>query len=481
MIAGTLRPTPRWLRGAVLVALTAVVAPGAEARPRGVHGGADATVEERQGGPPVMAIVSLQSQGVTVYDADGRIMHAPVSSGQRGRETPSGVFAVIEKEVAHYSNLYDDAFMPHMQRITWSGIALHGGPLPGHAASHGCIRLPYGFAEHLFGETKVGMRVIVAPSDVEPVDIVHPALSLAKPGAHEEAAARSAAAAEDVHKAEQAKRAVVTAARDADREAAKATGPVRAAERAKSGAAARLAAAERLVAHAAEDDAEHAAAVKDKAQADADAADTALAAARADQQQKADAATAAHQAISDAETRRGEAADAAHKAKRELEPASVFISRKTQRLYVRQGFQPVLDVPVAIRDADHPIGTHVFTALAGDGGDLRWNAVSLKSSSGVESPAAKEALDRIAIPAEVLDRLGGMVSPRSSVIVSDEAMSEETAKGTDFIVVMSNEPQGGIRFRRHGSGTVVARHEPQRQVPPFFLQQQQSYRPPFSW
>ena len=99
-----------------------------------------------------------------------------MSSGQKGRETPAGVFSIIEKEAEHYSNLYDDAFMPHMERLTWSGIALHGGVLPGHPASHGCIRLPYEFAERLFGVSTLGMRVIVAPADAEPVAIAHPAL-----------------------------------------------------------------------------------------------------------------------------------------------------------------------------------------------------------------------------------------------------------------------------------------------------------------
>jgi lipoprotein-anchoring transpeptidase ErfK/SrfK len=94
-----------------------------------------------------MAIVSLRSQRITVYDSKGWILRAPVSSGTKGRETPAGIFSVIQKVEEHYSNLYDDAFMPHMQRITWSGIALHGGVLPGRPASHGCIRLPFDFAE----------------------------------------------------------------------------------------------------------------------------------------------------------------------------------------------------------------------------------------------------------------------------------------------------------------------------------------------
>ena len=117
----------------------------------------------RESGPPIMAIVSLKSQHVTIYDADGWIMRAPVSSGQKGRETPAGVFSVIQKDADHHSNLYDDASMPHMERITWSGIALHGGPLPGHAASHGCVRMPFPFAEKLFDKTRLGMRVIIAP------------------------------------------------------------------------------------------------------------------------------------------------------------------------------------------------------------------------------------------------------------------------------------------------------------------------------
>src|ERR1700751_4625873 len=104
------------------------------------------SVQTRGAGAPIMAIVSLRDQRITGFDVQGWILRAPVSSGQRGRETPAGIFAVIQKDAEHHSNLYDDAYMPNMQRITWSGIALHGGLLPGHPASHGCIRLPYDFA-----------------------------------------------------------------------------------------------------------------------------------------------------------------------------------------------------------------------------------------------------------------------------------------------------------------------------------------------
>src|SRR5262249_45075900 len=132
------------------------------------------SVESRTAGDPIMAIVSLRSQRITVYDAEGWILRAPVSSGQKGRETPAGIFSVLQKDAEHYSNLYEDGYMPHMQRLTWSGIALHGGSLPGYPASHGCVRMPFAFAARLFDTTPLGMRVIVAPADAAPVEIAHP-------------------------------------------------------------------------------------------------------------------------------------------------------------------------------------------------------------------------------------------------------------------------------------------------------------------
>ena len=113
----------------------------------------ESIIESRTAGEPIMAIVSLSNQRITVYDANGWILRASVSSGQKGRETPAGIFSVIQKEAEHYSNLYEDGYMPHMQRITWSGIALHGGLLPGYPASHGCVRMPFDFAARLFDAT----------------------------------------------------------------------------------------------------------------------------------------------------------------------------------------------------------------------------------------------------------------------------------------------------------------------------------------
>src|SRR5262245_38012178 len=137
-------------------------------------------LSSRPAGAPLMAVISLNDQRVTIYDAGGKILRAPVSTGRTGYETPAGIYSIIEKNREHYSNLYDDASMPFMQRITWSGIALHAGVLPGQPASHGCIRLPHRFAEQIFDMTKMGMRVVVVRDDMSPVDIAHSALF--KPG-----------------------------------------------------------------------------------------------------------------------------------------------------------------------------------------------------------------------------------------------------------------------------------------------------------
>jgi L,D-transpeptidase catalytic domain len=416
------------------------------------------SIESRAAGEPVMAIVSLRSQRVTVYDANGWIMRAPVSSGQKGRETPAGIFTVLQKDADHYSNLYDDAYMPHMQRLTWSGIALHGGPLPGYPASHGCVRMPFDFAARLFNVTRLGMRVVVAPGDAAPVEIAHPVLFPVKSGAAAVAAARAAEAAEAARRANEARLTAVAASR----EAANAMMPMRVSENLKLRAEAQLAAAETAIGAAISAEARETA-----ENAKAKAVDTIAkmqvqwAAAKAELQPKLDAVTAAREAAVAAEAVRAAAAQAAQEAARELDPVSVFISRKTQRLYVRRAYQPILESPVTILDADRPMGTHVFTAMEQMSGDaMRWSVVTLDGAgapgSVVEPPlsnpgSAKSALDRIAVPPDVSDRIAGMVSPRSSLIISDEALSSETGKDTDFVIVLSGEAQGGIKFRRRGS------------------------------
>ena len=128
-------------------------------------------------GVPVLALVALDAQRISIYDGNGRmIQQSGVSTGSNGYETPAGIFSVVQKKPQHNSNLYQDGNMPFMQRITWTGIALHAGALPGHPASHGCVRLPIAFAEKLFELTDVGMRVVIAPSDVPLTEFSHPKL-----------------------------------------------------------------------------------------------------------------------------------------------------------------------------------------------------------------------------------------------------------------------------------------------------------------
>jgi multidrug efflux pump subunit AcrA (membrane-fusion protein) len=200
-------------------------------------------------------------------------------------------------------------------------------------------------------------------------------------------------------------------------------------------------------------------------------AEAQLAAAKADVQPKAEAAARAREEIKAAEEAKSAALEAAQEATRRMSPASIFISRKTQRLYVRQAFQPLLETPVSIRDADQPIGTHIFTALdyTNQGADMRWSVVSMHGGldrrdgntnagrrhhgerRGVSLPtdasAARAALDRIEISQEASERISELLSPGSSLIISDEGISRETGNGTDFVVLMSGEPQGGITIR----------------------------------
>jgi hypothetical protein len=501
----------------------------------------------RDAGEPIMAIVSIKSQQVTFYDAEGWILRAPVSTGTTGRETPAGIFAILEKDKDHHSTLYDDASMPHMQRITWNGIALHGGPLPGYAASHGCVRMPYGFAEKLFDKTRIGMRVIVSPNDAAPVDFSHPALFVPSAAAIAAAPARAEPlareAAEAAKAADEAKKAVAkaatkstlltasvrklewlkkaadlelafadkmlaaadqtktraeglkqkaaakaaelatqldtakadlkskldaaTAAKDAAttddeakkaaataaREAALLTASLQKLEWLKKSADAELAFADKALA-AADQARARAEDVKRKAAAKAADLGTQFDTAKADAKSAADAAAAAKDAVKAAETKSAAAAKAALEAKLALEPFSIYISRATQKLYVRRNthkpapdgggevFDATIEVPVTIRDPGKRIGTHVFTAMANKDAGLRWTAVS------IDGEDANEALDRITIPQDVLDRIAPTVLPRSSIIISDEPLSRETNYRTEFVAVLNNHPQGGFITRK---------------------------------
>jgi L,D-transpeptidase catalytic domain len=491
----------------------------------------DGVVASRPAGTPVMAIVSLSQQRVTLYDMDGPILQAPVSTGQTGYETPAGIYSVLEKKAEHYSNLYDDASMPFMQRLTWSGIALHAGVLPGYPASHGCIRMPLGFAERLFDRTKVGMRVIIVRDDISPGELVHPALfrpssgeigvgvpgptpgpvpgegatrvatASAEPpagpllGLRALAAARSREAVSAAKKAEEAR----TAARNATIDAARASKAIRRAEAVKARAELQARQAEQLSGPAGSAAAERAQQAKGTAAAALAAAQTQLESVQAEMQPKVDLALQLREQAKEAQEASAAAQEEAKEAARKLSPVSVFISRATQRLYVRQAREPLFESEVAIAHAERPLGTYVFTALNYTDGeaDLRWSAVSMYRDHGAAAPEAKRrdrqagtapadlagaklALERIAIPAQARARISEVVSPGSTLIVSDEPLSRETGKGTDFIVLMSTEPQGGIKIRRRSpSPTPEVRYRYQR--PSYGYQRPSSGGSPFGW
>ena len=318
---------------------------------------------------PLQIIISIADQQLSLYDNGTLIARSSVSTGVQGHPTPLGVFSVISKERWHRSNVYSGAPMPYMQRITWSGIALHAGVVPGHPASHGCIRLTNDFAIRLWHLAKRGTRVIIASNDVRPVEIANSHLFVSKPKAASVSPESSA----------------VTVA-DNDNKTA----------------------------------------------------------------------PASHEALlSSAETPEvanllipGSIPQGA--APQKVIPISVFVSRKLSRLFVRQGFTPLFDVPVKIQNPEQPLGTHVFTVMdfQNDGASLRWTVVSLPEKFKkreavmeqiVATPLAdkgNEALDRIDIPQEAIEQISQLMTPGSSLIISDYGISDETGTDTDFIVVM---------------------------------------------
>jgi hypothetical protein len=441
----------------IFVAMTALTtltgaAAARQARPAAA---VDATAP-REAGEPIMAIVSIKGQKVTFYDADGWILRAPVSTGIKGRETPAGVFAVVEKDKDHHSTMYDDAWMPNMQRITWNGVALHGGPLPGYAASHGCVRMPYDFAEKLFDKTWIGMRVIISPNDVASVEFSHPALFVPNAEALAAAPAKADALVRDAEDAAEAADGAKKAAAATSREAASLPASLRKLEGLKIRAAAELAYVGKVLAAAKTDQAKaRAEELKQKAATKAADAAAQFDTAKAGAQPKLDAAAAAKDAAKAAAAKKADTAKAATEARLALEPVSVYVSRATQKLYVRRNthkpapdgggevFDSSIEVPVTIRDPDKPIGTHVFTATARTDAGLRWTAVTIDNGDD-----AKDALDRVTIPQDVLDRIAPTTVPRSSIIVSDEPLSSETNYRTEFVAVLSNQPQGGFITRQ---------------------------------
>src|SRR6266705_7168997 len=141
---------------------------------------------ERAPEGPLLIVASITEQVAYVYRNGIRIARSSVSTGRPGHRTPTGVFTILEKEVHHTSSIYKGAEMPYMERVTWGGIALHAGDLPGYPDSHGCIRLPLEFSKLLFGVTMKGATVIIADEHSAPAETINPGLFFTQAGEESE-------------------------------------------------------------------------------------------------------------------------------------------------------------------------------------------------------------------------------------------------------------------------------------------------------
>ena len=503
---------------------------------------------------PLVINVSLNRQRLVVYDAHGPIAESPVSSGRVGYATPTGVFTILEKRRMHHSNLYAGAPMPNMQRITWSGVALHAGALPGYPASHGCIRLPHGFSSKLFGMTKSGTRVIVTRDPITPVAIEHDRLFAAFPpeggvamgstearetqvadashvtggtssvagviGVSVATASEGTVAVEPPRLSYRERRRIETeklnaeirtagyakaeksvllgqaqkdaaivrepflearadaerlsgqladleqSLKSAERELADLKEPVEETSKKKRNKVKKAVDGSKRIAKIAALEAKIARlpseieAVREASRVAGEAAKAAEGVAMEAERKRRAAMTAfmeASTALSQALAR--ELAAKKLEAKRDL-PVSVFISRAKQRLYIRQGYDDILDVAVTFDRPEEPVGTHVFTALdfTEQKTAMKWSVASVphdptrgaskkkdknkkqaKSAEPVvqvslKSQTAASALDRITIPEEVREQIADVMKPGSSLVISDLGIGNETGAYTDFIV-----------------------------------------------
>ncbi|MEZ5818861.1 MAG: L,D-transpeptidase family protein [Hyphomicrobiaceae bacterium] len=462
---------------AVFLVGTPTMAAGRQGDPR--NGKHETSAQKASSGPPapLIAIVSIADQHIDVYGPDHRIARSRVSTGKSGNDTPTGVFSILQRSRYHESNLYSNAPMPFMQRLTWSGIALHEGHVPGYRASHGCIRLPGGFASSLWKMARIGTRVVVSPRGVKPVGFAHAGLPSPLPTVqpHSAEIVRVATAADELpaekpralspYDAAQLRLAQAIAAKTTTEKAVKPAleQSVRKSAEANQSAAALKASAgiladaeehlelEKLAMYTVQTEAAEAA-IRTRI----NIATAGVEAARAAHEKLiAIEATARVEAFAAARAAR-EAQIAAEKAVEELSlarkavsPISLFVSRKTGQVHVRQGFHLLYETTVSIADPDKPLGTHVYTAVEPVGAsEMRWVVVSVptngaeprdrrkddRSHGSAGQSSASEALDRIALPADVKRLMGERLWPGASIIVSDFGLGE-TGEGTDFVIL----------------------------------------------
>jgi hypothetical protein len=454
------------LTAGTALGLLLALAGGAGARPAAHSGHEHAKKEPPKPLQVPLIAVSIADQRLTLYDKGQVVTHAPVSTGMPGHPTPTGIFSVLGKEVFHRSNIYSGAPMPYMQRITWSGVALHAGVLPGHPASHGCIRMPPEFAVRLFHMTQRGARVIVTRGEVRPVPFEDAHLFTLLPPTDTrtgELVAPAAAGAPGVKTAQTRTPAVMSDAADAAARTlagvAKPGEPTTTEPPKDAAKDSTAPAAPQDVAHATNAATPSAGApgavvvkpvpVVSPQPIEVKKTFEPVAVPSAPTVETVPAAAPATQAMLEP-----------YGPERPLRPGpiTVFISKKEGKVFVRKGFQQVLADHVTIAHPELALGTHVFTAVAAKpGGSFDWTEVTIPTAPKAEAktvrdhrgrridktvapavapPAtAAEALERIEIAPYARWRIASLMSAGATLIISDQGLGSETGLETDFIVL----------------------------------------------
>ncbi|WP_319530628.1 L,D-transpeptidase family protein [uncultured Cohaesibacter sp.] len=394
--------------------------------------------------PPIQIIVSRKDQHVRVFKGTEVIATSRVSTGKRGHTTPTGIFSILEKRRQHFSNLYNSAPMPYMQRLTWSGVALHqSNSVPGYPASHGCVRLPGGFAKQLFSITERGAHVIIANRNATPEPIEH--ANLFQPQESDELADKISAVAPVVAPSKALGKITLltdhpvqdTSAQQVARylnqleEVKKSDKPLRIfiTRQARGNLVKEAQTLLNQLGY-------------DAGEPDGLAGSQTLAAVR-----------------SFVEAQNGSMDQRFYGSKPQINQAllqNLYNAAgkgeiPTGHLFVRHNMKPLFDAPIQIRDTSKPLGAHLFTASAVSPSKLNWLSVNLddkltpaqQEQLGVQQDLEVEGavdstavLDRLIIPDNIRAQIDHLIGNGASITVSDRGFSRETTpQGTDFIVL----------------------------------------------
>ncbi|WP_147361544.1 L,D-transpeptidase family protein [Dichotomicrobium thermohalophilum] len=401
---------------------------------------------------PLKIVVSLEKQHMYVYRGTERVFTSRVSTGKRGYSTPAGVYSILEKRRWHRSNIYNNAPMPFMQRLTWSGIALHAsGHVPRYPASHGCIRLPRGSASTLFKKTDVGGHVIVTRGETTPHRIKHDKLLQPQPLDLVTMDARKALKKRLAYEEGNLVSIALPAPADRARKYASLTRPQdKTVMTDATNAPEPMSAKEGALLMA---DLEHDMHRLESYIARSEEPVRILITKRLGRERIRDVQMLLRElgydpgpidgfmgrltgaAIQEYQEDKGLKATGAFS--EELRDKLFLDARgepaPTGHLYVRQGFKQVFDAPVRLKNPDEPLGTHVYfsQSFAPTDEQTQWLALTTEEAPGVDANAA---LDRVSIPRILRDRLERMLTPGSSMIISDAGLGRETGRGTDFVV-----------------------------------------------